>query len=88
MRRAPAPTLVHLLQHHSLQYQKRISGPTLDRIDIQVEVAMAAYEEVSGDGQRKTSVQIRARVEATGQRRRERFNATKLPMPLLGTRDK
>ena len=60
------------------KYQKRISGPMLDRIDIHVEVPRVAYEKLSGDGQGETSVQIRARVEAARGRQRERFRGTKL----------
>ena len=31
------------------EYQKRISGPLLDRIDIHIEVPRVAYEKLSGD---------------------------------------
>ena len=32
------------------KYQKRISGPMLDRIDIHVDVPCVAYEKLAGDG--------------------------------------
>ncbi len=60
------------------KYQKRISGPMLDRIDIHVDVPRVAYEKLSGDGQGESSEQIRARVEAARERQRERFRGTKL----------
>ena len=60
------------------RYQKRISGPMLDRIDIHVDVPRVAYEKLAGDGQGESSAQIRARVEAARERQRERFRGTKL----------
>jgi magnesium chelatase family protein len=60
------------------KYQKRISGPMLDRIDIHVDVPRVAYEKLAGDGQGESSAQIRARVEAARQRQRERFRGTRL----------
>jgi len=46
------------------KYQKRISGPLLDRIDIHIEVPRVDYEKLSGDRMRETSESIRARVQA------------------------
>ncbi len=60
------------------KYQKRISGPMLDRIDIHVDVPRVAYDKLAGDGQGETSEQIRARVEAARGRQRERFRGTSL----------
>jgi magnesium chelatase family protein len=60
------------------RYQKRISGPMLDRIDIHVEVPRVNYDKLSGDGQGESSAQIRARVESARQRQRERFRSTRL----------
>jgi magnesium chelatase family protein len=45
------------------KYQKRISGPLLDRIDIHVEVPRVDYEKLSGNRMRETSASIRARVQ-------------------------
>ena len=42
------------------KYQKRISGPWLDRIDVPIEVARVGYEELSGDRLRESSEIIRA----------------------------
>src|SRR4051794_31904099 len=56
-----------------LRYQKKISGPLLDRIDIHVEVPRVDYEKLSDHRQGETSAAIRARVEASRKRQRERF---------------
>jgi magnesium chelatase family protein len=42
------------------KYQKRISGPLLDRIDIHIEVPRVDYEKLSGDRVEETSASIRA----------------------------
>ena len=60
------------------RYQKRISGPLLDRIDIHVEVPRVQYEKLSDDRAGETSSQIRARVEAARERQQRRFIGTKL----------
>ena len=54
------------------RYQKRISGPLLDRIDIHVEVPRVDFEKLIGDRVAEGSAPIRERVEAAreGQRRR------------------
>src|SRR5687768_10782151 len=46
------------------KYQKRISGPLLDRIDIHIEVPRVDYEKLSGDRVGESSELIRARVQA------------------------
>ncbi|NOY98590.1 MAG: YifB family Mg chelatase-like AAA ATPase [Chloroflexi bacterium] len=55
------------------RYQKRISGPMLDRIDIHIEVPRVDYEKLSSDRLGETSAAIRERVESARQRQRERF---------------
>ncbi|MEW6241931.1 MAG: YifB family Mg chelatase-like AAA ATPase, partial [Chloroflexota bacterium] len=55
------------------KYQKRISGPLLDRIDIHIEVPRVDYEKLSSDRLGESSDAIRARIEAARQRQRERF---------------
>ncbi|MER3544034.1 MAG: magnesium chelatase [Chloroflexota bacterium] len=55
------------------RYQKRISGPLLDRIDIHVEVPRVEYEKLTSDRLGEPSVAIRARVEAARERQRWRF---------------
>jgi magnesium chelatase family protein len=55
------------------KYQKRISGPLLDRIDIHVEVPRVEYEKLSDNRLGEASALIRQRVEAARQKQRERF---------------
>jgi magnesium chelatase family protein len=55
------------------KYQKRISGPLLDRIDIHVEVPRVEYQKLSEDRLGEGSETIRGRVEAARRRQRERF---------------
>jgi magnesium chelatase family protein len=63
---------------HSLvtKYQKRISGPMLDRIDIHIEVPRVDYEKLAGDRLGESSDLIRQRVEAARQVQRERFSGS------------
>ena len=56
------------------RYQKRISGPMLDRIDIHIEVPRVDYEKLSDDRLGEPSAQVQARVEAARERQRERFD--------------
>lgn len=56
-------------------YRKRISGPILDRIDLHIEVARAAYRAVSSSIPAEQSSRIRERVELARQRQRQRFKA-------------
>jgi magnesium chelatase family protein len=58
------------------KYQKRLSGPLLDRIDIHIEVPRVAYEKLSEDRAGERSEVIRARVEAARERQRQRFAQT------------
>lgn len=57
------------------KYQKRISGPLLDRIDIHVEVPRVDYQKLSDDRLGEPSSAIRERVEAARERQRQRFAA-------------
>ncbi|MHA2401863.1 MAG: magnesium chelatase subunit ChlI family protein [Candidatus Kariarchaeaceae archaeon] len=56
------------------RYQKRISGPLLDRIDIHVEVPRVDYEKLSDDRFGEPSASVQARVESARESQRERFN--------------
>ena len=55
------------------KYQKRISGPLLDRIDIHMEVPRVDYDKLSGDRMRETSEAIRKRVQAARGIQQQRF---------------
>jgi len=59
------------------RYQKRISGPLLDRIDIHVEVPRVDYEKLADKRQMETSATIRARVQAAREQQLQRFAGTK-----------
>ena len=56
------------------RYQKRISGPLLDRIDIHVEVPRVDYEKLSDDRFGEPSADVQARVESARNIQRDRFN--------------
>jgi magnesium chelatase family protein len=60
------------------RYQKRISGPLLDRIDIFIEVPRVEYEKLTDDTLGEKSERVRARVEAARQIQQRRFEGTKL----------
>ncbi len=60
------------------RYQKRISGPLLDRIDIHVEVPRVDYEKLADKRKVEDSATIRARVQAARERQLQRFTGTKL----------
>lgn len=60
------------------RYQKRISGPFLDRVDIFVDVPRVDYEKLSDERLGEKSEKVQARVTATRQRQHERFKGTRL----------
>ncbi|MBR5809709.1 MAG: YifB family Mg chelatase-like AAA ATPase, partial [Clostridia bacterium] len=55
------------------QYRSKISGPLLDRIDIQVEVANVNYKDLSSTQKGETSKEIKERVNRARQIQRERY---------------
>ena len=59
------------------RYQKRISGPLLDRIDIHIEVPRVEYEKLSDDQLGEPSAAIRERVEAARESQRQRFEGSR-----------
>jgi magnesium chelatase family protein len=59
-------------------YQKRISGPLLDRIDIHLHVPRVDYQKLSSQRTGEPSSQIRMRVEAARQQQLARFSGTRL----------
>lgn len=56
-----------------LRYQKRISDPLLDRIDIHITVPRIEFEKLASDRLGEPSATIQARVERARQIQRERF---------------
>jgi len=60
------------------RYQKRLSGPLLDRIDIHVEVPRVPFQKLADDRRGEASADIRARVEAARARQGSRFAGTRI----------
>ncbi len=60
------------------RYQKRISGPLLDRIDIHIEVPKVEFSKLTGDRTGETSEAIQGRVERARDRQLVRFEASAL----------
>jgi magnesium chelatase family protein len=58
------------------RYQKRISGPMMDRIDIHVQVPRVDYDKLSSDRLGEPSADLRARVEDARTLQRKRFDGT------------
>ncbi len=56
------------------KYQKRLSGPLLDRIDIHVEVPRVPFQKLSDERRGESSDKIRERVEAARGRQTARFS--------------
>jgi len=61
---------------HIARYQKKISGPLLDRIDLHVDVPRVDFEKLSKVGVAESSEMIRGRVEGARARQRVRFEGT------------
>jgi magnesium chelatase family protein len=59
-------------------YQKKISGPLLDRIDIHLEVARVNFDKLSDVKMGESSEAIRTRVQAARDRQAARFKGTTL----------
>lgn len=55
------------------RYLSRVSGPLLDRMDIQVDVAPLEYSQISSDKQEESSQEVRKRVSAVRRMQEERF---------------
>jgi len=55
------------------KYQKRISGPLLDRIDLHVEVPRLKYEKLADERVAEGSKEVRARVEGARKIQEKRF---------------
>jgi magnesium chelatase family protein len=65
-------------QQSITRYQKRISGPLLDRIDIHLEVPRIEYEKLSDARSGEPSAVIRERVDAARDRQYARLRGTAL----------
>jgi len=56
------------------KYQKRISGPMLDRIDMHIQVPRVDFEKLSSDRLGESSAEIRKRVQAARELQTRRFS--------------
>jgi magnesium chelatase family protein len=61
-----------------LRYLAKISGPLLDRIDLQVEVAALTTDEIASVEPGESSASIRTRVDAARQIQRDRFRRARI----------
>jgi magnesium chelatase family protein len=61
-----------------LRYQRRLSGPLLDRIDVHVEVPRVEYEKLTGQSMPETSAAIRERVQRAREVQLARFAGTRM----------
>ena len=59
------------------RYQRRISGPFLDRVDIFVEVPHVEYEKLADSRIGENSAKVRGRVEAAREIQRKRFQGNR-----------
>lgn len=55
------------------RYRSKISGPLLDRIDLQVEVDAVKYDDLASDREEECSASVKRRVERARAVQRERF---------------
>jgi magnesium chelatase family protein len=60
------------------RYQRRISGPFIDRVDIFVEVPHIDYEKLTDERLGESSAKVQARVTAARDRQLKRFKETRL----------
>ncbi|NOY53866.1 MAG: YifB family Mg chelatase-like AAA ATPase [Deltaproteobacteria bacterium] len=65
--------------HQIERYRNRISGPLIDRIDIQVEVPAVPYHQLSSARQGEHSLQIRQRINNARKIQAERYQADGIP---------
>ena len=61
-----------------IKYQKKISGPLIDRIDLHIEVPRIKFEKLAEDDKAESSKSIRERVEKARGIQQERFKDKKL----------
>lgn len=69
------------------KYRSKVSGPLLDRIDLQVEVDGVKYDELISDGAEESSAEVKARVERARRIQRERLSEDNMTVnALMGER--
>jgi len=60
------------------RYQKRISGPLMDRIDIHMQVPRVEFQKLRDMRPGEISAEVRVRVEAARERQRQRLVGTNI----------
>ena len=69
------------------KYRSKVSGPLLDRIDLQVEVDGVKYDELTSETSEESSAEVKARVERARLIQRERLAGEKMSVnALMGER--
>ncbi|AMV19284.1 YifB family Mg chelatase-like AAA ATPase [Planctomyces sp. SH-PL14] len=61
------------------KYQKKLSGPILDRIDLKVDMDRLSVDERFAPTEEGVSARMRAQTEKARQRQHQRFNGTSIP---------
>lgn len=61
-----------------IRYQKKVSGPLLDRIDIHIEVPRVKYEKLSSEKVAEESAKVKKRVQAARDIQAKRFKGLKI----------
>lgn len=61
-------------QGEIVRYRNKISGPLMDRLDIQIEVPAVSYEELSSEKRGESSTEIRERVLKAREIQQKRFS--------------
>ena len=69
------------------KYRSKVSGPLLDRIDLQVEVDGVRYDELASNAAEESSAEVKARVERARLIQRERLSGEEMKVnALMGER--
>lgn len=61
------------------KYQKKLSGPILDRIDLKVDIERLSIDERFAPAEAEASPKMRAQVERARQRQHDRFDGQSIP---------
>jgi magnesium chelatase family protein len=86
--RAAAGSKAGCTESEKARYYSKISGPLLDRIDIQVEVPEVKFRDIVSREPAESSAEIRGRVTAARERQLARFKGRKIfANALMGPRD-
>lgn len=69
-------------------YRSRISGPLLDRFDLQIEVPRLSYAELKGGANIETTEIVRARVIRNREKQWQRFESSRTNAEMTGRKTK